>query len=308
MIGTCGVVPSEWLLVLAVAVDWLLGECPVAVHPVAWIGRSVGWIVRALPRKGAQALVCGAALAGAVPTLAAAATRIAQRAVAPAVATVVEAWLLTSSFSVRMLGREANKIAELLEDGQLDAARVRLGHLCSRDPSELDAADVSGAAVESVAENTSDSFVAPVFWFCILGLPGAVAFRAINTLDAMIGYRGEFERLGKAAARLDDLACWVPARLTALLILFVGAIAGGNPRQGATVLVRDRHLTSSPNAGSPMAAMAGVLGVRLVKRGDYELGREGDDPGPSTIRDATRILELTAIATTAIAFCFLALR
>jgi adenosylcobinamide-phosphate synthase len=128
------------------------------------------------------------------------------------------------------------------------------------------------ATIESAAENASDSFVAPLFWFSLLGLPGAMFYRAVNTLDAMIGYHGRYEWLGKASARLDDLLNWVPARLTATFLLVGGALTGLDAKRGARVLWRDGAKTESPNAGRPMAAMAGLLGVELAKPGHYLLG------------------------------------
>ncbi len=309
MIPLPGVLEPEWLLLAALAVDLVFGELPAPLHPVVWTGKLVEHLVRRLPRGGAPALASGLGLAVGVPTLVAGASLLLLETLANwrLVATIAALWLLTSSFSVRLLGREAEGIARMLEGGRLLEARARLSHLCSRDSRELDAEDVAAAVVESVAENTSDSYVAPVFWYCILGVPGAILFRAINTLDAMIGYRGEFEFLGKASARLDDLMCWIPARLTALLFLCVGAVARGNPRRGFSILMRDRHLTTSPNAGFPMASMAGVLGVRLAKRGEYELGRGGGEPGPGEIFASVRVLKLTTAAATSMAVAFLAL-
>src|SRR5258707_3875514 len=122
-------------------------------------------------------------------------------------------------FALRGLGREAQRMRDALAAGSLDEARERLRSLCSRDPSALDASALVAGTIESVAENASDSFVAPLFWFALLGLPGAVFYRAANTLDAMIGYHGKYEWLGKTAARLDDALNFVPARITAGLLL-----------------------------------------------------------------------------------------
>jgi adenosylcobinamide-phosphate synthase len=128
------------------------------------------------------------------------------------------------------------------------------------------------ATIESVAENASDSFVAPLFWFALLGLPGAVFYRAVNTLDAMIGYRGKYEWLGKTAARLDDALNFVPARITAGLLLAAAWLQRRDVRRAMRILARDGSRTETPNAGRPMAAMAGVLGVELTKPGHYRLG------------------------------------
>src|SRR5262249_46813113 len=158
------------------------------------------------------------------------------------------------------LGQAALRVVKPLDADNLDEARVALRSLCSRDPSELSREELLAATIESLAENASDSFVAPLFYFALFGIPGAIAYRAINTLDAMIGYRGKSEALGKFAARLDDVANFIPARLTALLFLALGWLLGSDAARGWRILRRDGANTPSPNGGRPMATMAGLLG------------------------------------------------
>ena len=147
------------------------------------------------------------------------------------------------------------------------------------------------ATIESLAENASDSFVAPLFYYVLLGVPGAMGYRAINTLDAMIGYRGgKFEALGKFSARLDDFANLIPARLTALLFLLTGCLGGGSAVQGCRILRRDGAKTPSPNGGRPMAVMAGLLDVQLTKKGVYSLGEAREPLTPAKVRQAWRIV------------------
>jgi len=153
---------------------------------------------------------------------------------------------------------------------------------------------VAAAAIESLAENLSDSFVAPLVAYALFGLPGAVAYRAVNTLDAMIGYRGRYEYLGKAAARLDDLLNLIPARVSAGLLLVAGALTRADVAGGIRVLGRDRRATASPNAGWPMATMAGLLGVTLEKPGHYRLGDGPAAVAPSDIDRAWRIVAVAA--------------
>jgi adenosylcobinamide-phosphate synthase len=164
--------------------------------------------------------------------------------------------------------------------------------LCSRDPTELDEPLIVAATLESLAENASDSGIAPLLYFCIGGVPGAVFYRAVNTLDAMIGYHGRYEYFGKASARLDDLLNWVPARLTALLLLLAGLVLGRDTRQGWRILRRDARKTESPNAGRPMATVAGLLRVELEKRGHYRLGDGFEPLTPSKIRHAWQLVVL----------------
>src|SRR5262249_31646910 len=143
--------------------------------------------------------------------------------------------------------------------------------------------------IESVAENLSDSLVAPLFYYLIGGLPGALAYRAANTLDAMIGYHGEYEALGKTAARLDDLLNLIPARLSGLLITTAASLGLGDGWSALMTIWRDRARTESPNAGWPMSAAAGALRVRLEKVDHYVLGGEYPDPSPEDVRRAVRL-------------------
>jgi adenosylcobinamide-phosphate synthase len=167
--------------------------------------------------------------------------------------------------------------AALALEAGLPAARERLRWLCSRDPSQLEEPALVNGAIESLAENLSDSVVAPLFFLCWFGLPGAVVYRGVNTLDAMIGYRGRYEWLGKAAARLDDVLNWLPARITALL-LWLAALSCMRAQQldlarGLRVWRADHARTPSPNGGHPMAMAAGLLGVQLDKPDCYVLGQ-----------------------------------
>ncbi len=269
--------PHRLLALLgAVAADELLGEPPAHLHPVVGMGRVVSALLPRMPRAPrAAAFVSGAALAIALPAGCAIATE-ALAALARDVSflgLVFEIYVLKSCFALRALGQAALRVgADLRRDGGLDDARRGLASLCSRNAADLTAEELAGATIESVAENLSDSFVAPLLAYAAFGLPGAVIYRAVNTLDAMIGYRGEYEYLGKASARLDDLLNLVPARLTAGLLLAAARLGGGDARRGLAILRRDRGRTASPNAGWPMAAMAGILGVELTKREHYRLG------------------------------------
>ena len=291
------VAPSA--IAIAYAIDGAFGEPPDAIHPVAWIGRAIAvgrdWALRA-GRVGQ--LLRGAVVAITVPTISAALAWAATRAVdrSPVLAVLVMALLLKPTFAVRALRDAAFAVRDALDRGDLDAARRALGSLCSRKADCLDAESLAAATIESVAENTSDSVVAPLFFFVCFGLPGAVFYRAVNTLDAMIGYRGRFEYAGKASARLDDALNFVPARITALLLLVGGAIIGADVRRAIQIVRRDGARTESPNAGRPMAAMAGLLGVRLAKDGHYALGDAHEALVPGRISTAWRIASIASIA------------
>jgi adenosylcobinamide-phosphate synthase len=263
------------------------------------MGKLAGVLERRAPARGRVApLLAGAAIVLLVAFPFALAGTLPAR-LPPLLELALGALLLKTTFALRALGDAGAAVRRPLERGDLPGARAALGSLCSRDPSRLDGEPLAAAAVESLAENASDSFVAPLFFFALAGLPGALFYRAVNTLDAMIGYRGRYEYLGKAAARLDDLLNLVPSRLTAALLLAAGALAGGDVRGGWRVLRRDGRRTASPNAGRPMAAMAGLLGVELTKVDHYRLGDARRPVRPATIEQAWRLVKVAAALATA---------
>ncbi len=284
-------------LALALLLDRALGEYPAQAHPVAWMGACISRLERWAPERGpARQLAWGLVAALAVPALFGGGAWVAQHELRRLgwLGVPLEALILKPTFALRALGEAGGRVQDALQRGALGEARRSLRALCGRDPSALEAPQLAAAAVESLAENASDSLVAPLLWYALLGLPGAYAYRAANTLDARLGYHGRYEWLGKASARLDDLWNLVPARLTALFLLAAGGAAGLDAARGARVLRRDGGKTESPNAGRPMAAMAGLLGVELEKVGHYRLGDAGAPLGPPTIGAAWRVVTLAA--------------
>ncbi len=284
------------VLAVALFLDQTLAEYPAPLHPVVWLGRLVSALLRLAPTAGWwRQFLFGAALTAGVVAFSAAATWWLLRltVVVPLLTFLVSVYFLKASFALRELGAAAERVRAAVAADDLPAARAGLRSLCSRDPSQLDGEALLAAAVQSVAENASDSFVAPLFYYLLFGVPGAVAYRAINTLDAMIGYRGRFEALGKAAARLDDLANFIPARLTAALLLLAGWLHGVRVAEGWRILRRDAARTPSPNGGRPMAVLAGLLGVRLEKRGVYSLGDPLRPLTPAVAREAWQMVALT---------------
>jgi adenosylcobinamide-phosphate synthase len=209
---------------------------------------------------------------------------------------LAQAWVLKMTLSLRGLAAAAGEIETALDADDLpEARRLVSWHLVSRDTSALSAAQVAAAAVESVAENTSDSLVAPLVYYAVGGLPAALAYRFLNTADAMLGYRDpEHEWLGKVPARLDDLANLAPARLTAMAFVLSAPLVGLDAAGAWRVWRRDAGTTASPNAGHPMSAAAGALGVELEKVGHYRLGAGGRAATPTDIR---RAVNLMAVAT-----------
>lgn len=299
---------SAAALLFALALDRALGEPPNRWHPVAWMGAIIARgrdFALAAPPRGQ--LLRGTLLALALPAACAALALVIARALSPlpVLAAILTALLLKPLFSLRALGEAAFIVRDALVSGDLELARAGLSSLCSRDPARLEAPELIAATVESIAENTSDSVVAPLFYFTCAGLPGAAFYRATNTLDAMIGYHGKYEWVGKAAARLDDVLNLLPARITALLLLLAAPLSSGDLRRGARTLLADGGATESPNAGRPMATMAGLLGVRLEKPGHYALGIALRPIEPHDITRAFRIASGAAYGAAAIAVALL---
>ena len=281
-------------------------------HPVVWIG----WLITACKRLGNRIAWPHAARygAGVVTTLivvaaATGATLLISTALpAGAIGFVIEALIASSLLASRSLYMHIDAVARPLAIGDLDAARAAVAQIVGRDPAGLDEAGVARAALESLAENASDGVVAPLFWGVLLGLPGLAAYKAINTLDSMIGHRNEqYEAFGGFAARLDDLANLIPSRLTGLLMATASLSTSS-----VKAMLRDARRHRSPNAGWPEAAMAGALGVRLSGPRIYgaNVAREpwlnagAPDPSASDMKDGLMIYVRVLILS---ALCLLAL-
>ena len=294
---------------IALAVDRWLGEPPAGWHPVVWMGKYLGWVGSVLAPRPWQAkrvdlpVFFMGALTWCVGALCA-------WAVGAGLQGVVTQWLpvwavamllgllLKPLFAWRMLRDEVLAVEAAL-GVSLDAGRAQLGRLVSRDVKLLDERQVRESAIESLAENLNDSFVAPVFWFVLFGLPGAAVYRFANTADAMWGYRGErggrdWTWFGKWAARADDVLSWLPARLTALLL----ALAALRWPRG---LAREARSAPSPNSGWPMGAMALLLGVRLAKPGVYALNGEGRVPTAADMQRTAQLGGRAVVAWTVLA-------
>lgn len=314
-VGACAVVSAHLLpapggvrlLLAAFAWDRWLGEPPLAVHPVVIAG---GLVKRAVARVPAGALgspalglLSGSALLLGMAILFGSAswTLLAalERASSSSGAVLFPIWtvrvlLLKSIFSIQLLCTVSLQMARFLERGQIEEARLQLCWLCSRDSTNLDGEEL--ATLESLAENLSDGFAAPLFWYCCCGPTGALLYRVVNTLDSTIGYRGRFEWFGKPSARLDDVINLIPARITAVLLIIAAGISGsGDAKAGWRVARADSKLTASPNAGWPMSCLAGLLAVKLEKPKEYPLNKAGSRPDGSSIKSGNKVVHLAAV-------------
>jgi adenosylcobinamide-phosphate synthase len=294
-------------LALGATADLLLAD-PRRGHPVAGFGSAAARLERRVWRDSratgvGYTLTLVTAATGAATALHRATRRgRAARVLVTATAT----WAVLGGTS---LGRAADRMSAALSAGDVAGARAALPALAGRDPRLLDEPELVRATVESVAENTADAAVAPLFWGAVAGLPGLLGYRAVNTLDAMVGHRSpRYERFGWAAARLDDVANWLPARLTAALTVACAPAAGGSAAGALRIWRRDGAAHPSPNAGRCEASMAGALGVRLGGRNVYgnrveerpALG-DGSRPATADIARAVRLSRAVWLAATALA-------
>lgn len=293
-------------LILGAGADALIGD-PRRHHPVAWFGNWALWLEK---RLYADSVASGAVFAVAalapVTILGVAAEQLGRRHRALGVAlTATATWAVLGGHS---LAAEGRAMAAELDADDLLGARARLRHLCSRDPEQLDAAELARGTVESLAENTSDAVVCSLFWGATAGIPGLLTHRAINTLDAMVGYRNpRYERFGKVVARLDDAVAFVPARLAGAISCALAPAVGGSTAKAWQVMRRDATRHPSPNGGWCEAAWAGALGTRLGGPSDYygriehrpQLG-DADAPPPdaATIGKAAALVGYVSAAST----------
>ena len=266
-----------FILLLAIIIDLALGDPPDVIHPVAWMGKIASFLEKGcISQSRAAQFLYGAGIVIitiGLFTVPAYFILLYLKSLSAIVYVFVGAILFKFTFSLRGLRRASLSVKRLLLENKLDEARFELRSLVSRDTRNLTKPLLVSATVESVAENTSDSFVAPLFYFLLFGVLGAIAYRVVNTLDAVVGYHGKYEYLGKFASRLDDVLNFIPARLTALLLVLAAFLSRRNGRASWKVALSEHAKTESPNAGWPMTAVAGALNVQLEKVGHYKLGK-----------------------------------
>src|SRR4030042_2888721 len=252
------------ILLIALTLDLICGEPPNTGHPVAWLGKLISWETKLAPRRGKYwQIAYGACIVLVTLGLIATAVYFLLTQLSEfnlIVYVIMSGLLLKFSFSLRGLGQAVDSVKKLLAKDNLEQARISLRSLVSRDTAKLNQSQVISATVESAAENICDSFVAPLLYLFLFGVPGAIAYRIINTFDTMVGYHGQWEYLGKFAARLDDVANFIPARITALIIVLASLICRKNVSQAWQLMIRDHKKPESPNAGRTMSAIAGALG------------------------------------------------
>lgn len=301
---------TAMVMLLAFCLDLVMGDPRWLPHPVREMGRAISALEKGLrglfPATPGGERAAGAVLALVLPVgsfwLGWAVLWLCGR-LAPWLGLVAEVLLCSQCLAARELKKESMAVYRELERGDLSAARTAVGRIVGRDTGSLTAEGVTKAAVETVAENTSDGEIAPLFWMAIGGAPLALAYKAVNTMDSMVGYRNEkYQYFGTAAARLDDLVNWLPARMAALVMVALCPLAGLDAEGAFRVWRRDRKKHKSPNSAQTEAAMAGALGVQLAGDAWYfgELHHKptlGDDlrpVQPSDIKKADQLMYWTS--------------
>ena len=283
-------------LACGIIADWLFGDPPNKYHPVAWLGRFISHFMPLL--KGGAEKAKGVVFA--ILFVAAAGIAVhfiifASMYLAGVVALVIASALVVKiSIAVRGMERHAGAIMSCLEFGDLDGARKNLSMIVRRKTDDLDEQHVLSATIECISESTVDGITAPIFYYSLFGPAGAFAYRVINTLDSMVGYKDDyFKNIGWMSAKLDTAANLIPARITALLMVASARMLGADWKNSISMLQRDHAKTFSPNAGYPMATMAGALRLRLEKIGHYSLGDDQELASLEKCKEAISIMKLT---------------
>lgn len=273
------------LLILGatLALDFAAGDPPNRLHPTAWIGRLIGSVTPRLKHRSARVeRIKGSIAAVAIVALAALSAYyllyFLQEFFGLVAFVVISILILKSTIAIKGMENHARVVMNALAKNDLERARKDLSKIVGRDTSKLDEQHILSATIESVGESTLDGITSPIFYFALFGIPGAFAYRAINTLDSMIGYKDEYHRnIGWLSVKLDMIANYIPARITGFLMILAAIVIGADWRNSMRTMSRDKYNLASLNAGWTMATIAGALRVRLEKIGSYSLG-EGYEP------------------------------
>lgn len=299
------------VLILAILLDLIFGELPAALHPVVWIGKLIGFLKEKAPKSNRKlyGILMAVTVISFAVLIALAVVFIAHLEFMPLFAGVfIQAVFLKATFVIKFMVQPAGEIQKIL-DKDIETARQELIAYVSRDTSKLDRNQIASAVMESVSENYVDALLSPIFFYVVFGpfgLPAAYLFKAVSTLDSMVGYKTEkYLRLGWFSARFDDLLNWIPARLSPFFIAVGAAVSNifkGNfekfkPVEGLKLAFKEHKTTPSPNSGWPMAAAAGTLQIRFEKPNTYTIGDRYQKPEPSDISRASILIIITSILT-----------
>ena len=277
---------------IAYVLDLIFGDPQNVVHPVQVIGKIISAGEKVLLRKKYKFLA-GAVLNIFTVSITYTLMYLISKSVKISVFfMIIEIYLMYTIFSINSLAREGNRVYRILKEGDIEKARKDLSYLVSRDTETMDEKMIIRSTMETISENTVDGIVAPMFYMFLGGMPLAMAYKAINTLDSMVGYKNEkYMDFGKFSAKVDDVANFIPARITGILIVLASMILGYDYKNSLKIFLRDRKNHSSPNSAHSEASVAGALGVQFGGKVSY-FGKEIDKP---TIGDKTKEFELEDI-------------
>ena len=277
---------------IAYVLDLIFGDPQNIVHPVQVIGKIISAGEKVLLRKKYKFLA-GAVLNIFTVSITYTLMYLISKSVKISVFfMIIEIYLMYTIFSINSLAREGNRVYRILKEGDIEKARKDLSYLVSRDTEMMDEKMIIRSTMETISENTVDGIVAPMFYMFLGGMPLAMAYKAINTLDSMVGYKNEkYMDFGKFSAKVDDVANFIPARITGILIVLASMILGYDYKNSLKIFIRDRKNHSSPNSAHSEASVAGALGVQFGGKVSY-FGKEIDKP---TIGDKTKEFELEDI-------------
>ena len=288
------------IFALAFLIDLVFGEIPDRIHPTLWMGKITGYLKPKLRNENPSVekingvLLClFLVILFAVPSYFV--LFLVREFLGWLPYIIASAIILKTSFAIKCMRHYTLPVADAVEKGDYDRAKHLLPFIVRRSPKELTKGHIISAAVETIAEGTTDGVTSPFFYFALFGVPGAVAFRVVNTLDSMVGYKDRAHiNIGWFSAKTDTIANYIPARLTAVLMMLAALLLREKWRESWRILQRDRKNTASVNAGWTISAMAGALNIQLEKPGYYKIG-DNNNLSPIHITKALRIMMLTAI-------------
>ncbi|MGZ7096727.1 MAG: cobalamin biosynthesis protein [Methanobacterium sp.] len=280
------------IILIALAIDLLIGEFPSKIHPVVWMGKMIdiltNYLINYKNRISGIALTLVVVITFTLATY----VLISLSVINNILFILISSIILTTTFAIKVLISSAGGIKKDLES-DIDTARINMSYLVSRDTKKLSSEEIVSATVETLTENVTDSVIAPLFYALIFGVPGAIAYRVINTLDAMVGYKKpDTIEIGWFPAKLDDILNYLPARITGIMMVMAALFLRMDWKNSYKIMRRDARNPDSPNSGFSMAAAAGALGVKLKKIGYYEIG---DDLNPLKTDKISEAIQLTKV-------------
>jgi len=299
------ILESVVIVGFALLLDFLVGDPRTKYHPTAWMGKLIALLVPFTKSNSAKKeLIGGVLIVGIIVAtvctvlvvLDIGISLLTIDIVSLVVSIAVGSILLKTTIAIKGMQKHALAVVDAVEKGDLDSARNHLSMIVKRDTKHLDKNHILSAVLESVSENTVDGVTGPLFYYAIFGLPGAFAYRAINTIDSMVGYKTiMFKNVGWFGAKCDTVLNYIPSRLTALVMILGALILGYNWKESLYIMKRDSRKLESPNAGFPMAALAGALGTKLEKMNYYTIGNGSIEVTKSHIISAVTLMKVSSI-------------